>query len=92
VGRDDCFFIGDGIQINETGFFNTTGKKPSVASQIIFWTGFASMVASIPLFIAYHRNKKKSMSLSFKNETVPQLQNRSFTNRAIPSLSLKISL
>lgn len=54
--------------------------------------GFLCLPASIPFFIASHRNKKKAMSLSFKNEPAPQLQNNSFTNRSVPSLTLKISL
>lgn len=55
-------------------------------------TGFCSMLASIPLFIASHRNKKRSMSLSFINETTPQLQKNSFVYRSVPSLKLRISL
>ena len=55
-------------------------------------TGLVSMLASIPLFLAAKRNKWEGMRLSFKNEMVPQLQNNSFANRPVPSLSLKISL
>ena len=54
--------------------------------------GAAMMVSSIPLFIASGRNKKKGMSLSFKNEITPQIQKNSFVNRSVPSLTLKISL
>jgi hypothetical protein len=54
--------------------------------------GTLCMLGSIPLFIAAHKNEKKAMSLSFKNETAPQLKNNSFTNRPVPSLTLKISL
>ena len=54
--------------------------------------GAICMAGSIPLFIASAKNKRKAMSMSFKNETVPQLQNASFVNRSLPSLSLKISL
>jgi len=60
-----------------------------------YWVIAAGLVAaagSIPLFIASAKNKRKAMSMSFKNETVPQLQNGSFVNRSVPSLSLKISL
>ena len=54
--------------------------------------GGAAVVGSIPFFMASSRNKKKGMSLSFKNETAPQLQKDGFTNRSVPSLTLKISL
>ena len=55
-------------------------------------TGTLSMLGSIPFFISSHHNKKKAASLSFKNETTPQLQNSSFVYRTVPSLTLKISL
>ena len=54
-------------------------------------TGLISMLVSIPLFIAARRNKKKGMSLSFKNETTSQLSKQNFVYRPVPSLSLKIS-
>ena len=60
-----------------------------------YWIVAAGLVAaagSIPLFIAAARNKRKAMSMSFKNETVPLLQDGSFVNRSVPSLTLKISL
>ena len=55
-------------------------------------TGGAQALSSIPFFIASHRSKKKSMSLSFKNETIPLPKNNSFVSRPVPSLSLKINL
>ena len=54
--------------------------------------GGITALSSIPFFIASGKNKRKGMSLSFKNETVPLLQNGSFANRPVPSLALKISL
>ena len=54
--------------------------------------GILISASSIPLFIAAHRNKKKSMSVSFKKENVLQLQNSSLVNHSVPALSLKISL
>ena len=58
--------------------------------------GAACMVGSIPFFIASGKNKRKAMSMSFKNERIPSRllsgQKSSFVNRAVPSLSLKISL
>ena len=49
-------------------------------------------IASIPFFNAAVRNKRKAMSLSFKNEKVPQFMSGSFVNRPVSSLSLKINL
>ena len=59
---------------------------------VIAGVGALSMLGSIPLFIASGKNKRKAMSMSFKNEMVPQLQKSSFVNRLVPSLSLKIGL
>ncbi len=55
-------------------------------------SGVLSMLGSIPLFISSGMNKRKAMSISFKNEKVPQFMNGSIVNRPIPSLSLKINL
>ena len=55
-------------------------------------SGIASMLGSIPFFIASGKNKRRAASVSFKNQTVPQLQKNSFVYKAIPALSFKISL
>ena len=54
--------------------------------------GGTAVLASIPLFIISSKNKKKGMSMSFKNQMLPQLQNSGFVYKVIPSLNLKISL
>jgi len=55
-------------------------------------TGILSMIGSIPLFTASGKNKKRAMSISFQNETIPQIQNNSLVYRSVPSVSLKINL
>ena len=62
------------------------------AQTILLIGGLASMFSSIPLFIASGKNKTKAMSLTFKNETSPQIQRSSFVYRTIPSLTLKFQL
>ena len=56
--------------------------------------GGASVIGSIPLFIASGKNKRKAMSATtfFKMETAPQLINRNIVTRSLPSLTLKLSL
>ena len=54
--------------------------------------GILCLPASIPFFIASHRNKKKSMSLSFDYQKLPKLQYGHFASHTIPSLKLKINL
>lgn len=54
--------------------------------------GFAALAASLPFFIASNKNKRKAMSLSFKNEIAPQVYKTSFVYKSIPSLTLKFKL
>jgi hypothetical protein len=73
----------------------TGDPKPQhnyTAETILLTVGGAAVLSSIPLFIASGRNKGKSMSLSFKNETAPQLQKNSFVYKTIPSITFNISL
>ena len=54
--------------------------------------GLVAIGASVPLFIASARNKKKGTSVSFKNNVVPQLRNNNFSYSSVPSISLKFRL
>lgn len=54
--------------------------------------GLVALGASVPLFIASAKNKKKAMSLTFKSENIRQILNSSIVNRNIPSLNLKLDL
>ena len=55
-------------------------------------TGVLSMLGSIPLFLASSRNKKRAMSISFKNEFAPQLYNNNYVYIPVPSVTLKLGL
>jgi hypothetical protein len=50
------------------------------------------MAGGIPFWIASKKSRRKAMSMSFKNQMIPQLQNTGFVYRAISSLSFKINL
>lgn len=54
--------------------------------------GGAAIVGSIPLFIAAGKNKRRAMSLSFKNETVPLPQPGGFANQPALSVTINIGL
>jgi len=54
--------------------------------------GGGMIIASVPFFNASARNKRKAMSLSFKNEKAPQILKSSFVYKSVPSLTLKINL
>jgi len=64
----------------------------SPAGPLSILAGIGLMVASVPVFYAAGNNKRKGMSLSFKNETAPYIQNGSILSKSVPSLSLKIGL
>jgi len=67
---------GGGLAIRATGyaigvnvdFFDDSGVWGAI---ILLSTGAATMLASIPFFIASAKNKRRAMSLSFKNEKAP---------------------
>jgi hypothetical protein len=90
--------LGGGVALGAGGILWALSDIFSTSSgpDILFFAGGASMLGSIPLFIASSRNKKKAMSLSFKNEMVPSRllsgQKTSFVSQLVPSLFLKISL
>lgn len=54
--------------------------------------GLVMAGASVDLFIASGRNKKKAAAMSLSNQFVPQMNNGHLVNRPVPSLQLKISL
>jgi len=64
------------------------------AENILLITGTASMLASIPLFIASKKNKRKAidMSANIKMENARMIQNQSFVQTSYPSIALKIKL
>lgn len=74
--------------------FTGDTKEPSAAGPILFYTGAAAMLGSIPLFIASSRNKRKanSMSAFFKMENRPLLHRNSFSKASYPALAIKINL
>jgi uncharacterized membrane protein YfcA len=84
LGGTGCALVGSVVV--------TIIAKSLAAGAITMAVGLIAIPTSIPFLVAASRNKKKALSLSFKNETAPQLQKNSFINRSVPSLSLKISL
>jgi hypothetical protein len=74
------------------GIFDPRDQENTKTADALAYTGLVIMAGSIPFFIASSKNRKKAMSMSFKNQRIPQLQNNGFVYRAIPSLSFKINL
>jgi len=61
------------------------------AASILLVTGAVSMLGSIPLFISASKNKHKALSMTFKNDFVPELKNSTITKVPVPGVSLLVS-
>ncbi len=71
---------------------NADPEKQDFTPGFLLIGGVVSCIVSIPILIASNKNKKRSMSFSFKNEPSRQLLKRSFVYRSIPSITLKFQL
>src|SRR5438093_12667938 len=89
-----CYWNTFGYDEFGTVFTSGHDDRSFVAGEIVFYTGLASMVGSIPLFVASARNKRKSMAIStyFKIERYVAIQNNGFSNQLYPAISLHMNL
>jgi hypothetical protein len=92
--------FGGGVVLAMTGAVKVISISPyneelfhqANSGQVLILVGTASMLGSIPLFIACSRNRRKAISLSFKNEYNKQIQEGTVACKVVPSLSMKIEL
>ena len=97
--------LGGGVAMMITGIIienNTTNYEPagsiylvdegSTAGAVLFLAGGVASLTSIPFFIASGKNKRKALSVSFKNELVPQLRKNTLVRLPIPSIKLVVKL
>ena len=101
-------FLGSGFTVSATGLIISvvgavdefagaiTGEKSNTfeAGAAIFYVGLASMLTSIPFFIASSKNKKRAagISASFKLETRSMVKQGSMMNSPYPAVALKMNL
>jgi hypothetical protein len=76
------------------GLFDPSYEEDNdeTVSAVLFYTGAAAMLGSIPLFISSRKNKSRAMELSFKNIPSTQVYKNMLVNQRIPSINLKIRL
>jgi len=89
------FAVGLNEAVNDlSNIFSVEEQKSSNTGEFLFYTGLASMAASIPFFIASSGNKRKAatVSTSLKIETRSYLQQSSISNKLYPSINLKVAL
>ena len=90
--------LGGGIALMGTGILIGSGNEVSFdnaeTSVIIAGIGVLSTIASIPLFIASGRNKRKAMNAStyFKIEKTQTIQQTGISFHPLPAISIKINL
>ncbi len=78
---------------NDFIFGPFTGEQSdNTVASILFATGAAAMLGSIPLFVSSHKNKKRAMELSFKNIPSSQVHKNMVINQQIPSINFRIAL
>ena len=80
--------IPKGELIHENSWQQKDYKNDGIKS-VFVQTGTLALLGSIPFFIVSAKNKKKALSLSFKNEAYPQIYKNSFVYNNIPSLTIK---
>lgn len=88
--------LGGGTVLIGTGFLIGDRKESSfddaATGVIVGGLGLLATIGSIPLFIASGKNKRKALSVSFKNERFQQIKNSSLVYYPMPAVSLKIRL
>lgn len=85
-----------GAALVGTGFLIGDRKESSfddaATGVIIGGVGVLLMIGSVPVFIASSKNKRKAMSLSFKNVPIPQIKNSSMVYQSMPAVSIQLNL
>jgi len=74
------------------GALDPASKDNSSLAAGLGYGGAVIMAGSIPFFISSSKNKRKAMSISFKNQSLLGLKNGGFAYKVVPSVSLKIDL
>lgn len=97
-GGTTLIIIGGALALHDFGeglgnIFNPNPQPAhdnSTAAGLLAIAGAASMLGSIPLFISASKNRHKAISITFKNDFVPELKNSSVLKVPLPEVSLVI--
>ncbi len=82
----------NGVTEEIAGIFTGEQSNTFEAGAVLFYTGLASMLGSIPFFIASTNNKRKAnnLSASFKIENGSYLYKASMIKTGYPAIAVKI--
>ena len=90
--------LGGGAALMGSGFVVGIAEVASfddaATGAVLIGVGFLSSLASIPLFIASGKNKKKAMNMTttIKMEKAASIERQSFVQSSYPALAFKINL
>lgn len=88
--------IGFGEAVDQIGniFDPNANQKSSNTGEILFYTGVAGMVASIPFFIASSKTRRKAESIHafIQIKTIPYPGLMANYNKPYPALTIRINL
>ena len=86
--------LAGGASLAAAGVAVDASNWNSSGGDVLLAIGGASILGSVPLFIASGKNKRKGMAVSghFQMELTPLVHLVSITNRLYPAVSLKIDL
>jgi hypothetical protein len=76
---------------NYYGGYDNNYQAGAVAGVGLIVLGLAEMGTSIPFFIRSHREQKRAMAFSIKNENIQVFQKGRFSRQVYPALSLQIN-
>ena len=79
---------------NLSGLFdpNEPARHNSATADILGYSGLVIAAGSIPFFIASSRNRRKAVTLSFNNFSIPGLTRQGIINQPIPVITFSTYL
>jgi mannose/fructose/N-acetylgalactosamine-specific phosphotransferase system component IIC len=84
--------VGTGAMVSSGAGDDLSSLGQSAAGGALSAVGLASVIVSIPLFIASHKNKRRAAALGLVNEKVSAFNVRGFSTRMYPAISFKLKL
>ena len=79
------------VNTNDTQSY-TPAPTVTVTGTSLIAVGVLAEIASIPLFMAASKNKKRAMSLGIKNQFIPTSHSGTFVYTTVPSMSITVRL
>ena len=73
------------------GIIDTNKYKNDGVKNAFFVAGTLTVLSSIPVFISSGTNRKKAMSVSFKNENAFVMHNQTLVNTSVPAIGMKVN-